>query len=722
MRALRLGLGSLATLVLVAGLSLASPAIALGSDGFIEQATTTYVVNAEKQRLDVTIDLTFKNTTRPTATTIYYYDGDYLWLEKDAKNIKASSPGETIRISKVKTSGQYAQYRFRWAPVLYYGKTRKLQITYQIPSGAPRSTSWFRISPAYLDFCVIGTGLDGGETRVKVPVSYAMTVDAQENGRLNYTIDGDTRTYSTGTHDDAYKFWGCLTGERAGEFESTKITAPSGREIDIQAWPDDPGWATDVSTQIDAVLADLEDLIGQALPGDGPISVREVGAGTLGQYAGFFDPATGVARIGEDLEAKGLITHELSHAWFNDDLFQSRWLSEGYAEWSRTSIDTDACPSPTYPGRGLPNIENWQFAGPRATDEELAIIDYQYAAACALVRQVAARIGEDGMRIVLETLVNHRLAYRDGGSVLSATFAAASWQVWLDAVDELGLADENAPGDAATIADLLVPYGITNASATTLRTRAEARNAYHSLQALFGDWLVPPVILQSMAGWHFAVAMGAMTTATEVFNASAAIADVLPGANGDTGEVRTMLQGATSQAALDAALVAALDRLAAAREVADAWSALGAPRDFVMQAGMLGTDLQPTLDAAVRAIQDGDVTAARSGAQAIQAALLDAPGQGQLRLLLGIGIPLLLLALVVFLLFRRRRRRTSLAAAASVANLAALDAALAPPPALDASDPSIDAAPVAIDAPPPEVTSMPPDPAPPPPLEDRPPS
>lgn len=661
MRALRITLGSLASLVLIAGMSLATPALVLGSDGYTEKATTTYVVNSEQQRIDVTIDLTFKNTKKPTSTAFYYFNGDYIFLEKDARNVRATSSGASVSVSKVKTSGQYTEYRVRWSPILLYNKTRKVHITYQIPTGAPRSGSWFRISPAYLDFCVIGTGLDGGSTTIKVPTSYTMSIDSQENGQLGQRIDGDTRVYTTGTLSNAFKFWACLTGEQASEFASTKVTAPSGREIDIQAWPDDPGWATDISGQIDQVLAELEKLTGQGLPGDGPIAVREVGQGTLGQYAGFFDPATSVARIGEDLEAKGLITHELSHAWFNGELFQSHWLSEGYAEWARTSIDTDTCPTPTFPGTGTPNIERWQFAGPRATKDELAIITYQYDAACALIRQVAAKIGEEGMRTVLAALIDHDLAYRDGATVLKGPSTAASWQTWLDTVDELALQANEPSADVQTIADLLAPYGITAGSTSTLKTRAEARIAYHSLDALFGDWVVPPVVLRSMAGWHFDAATAAMATATNVFDASAQIADVLPGANGDTGKARTLLEAATKQADLDAALAAADDRLAAAGEVAAARTAFAAPRDLVMQVGMLGTELRPTIDAAVQAIQDDDLAAARTGAQAVQAALADAPQQGQLRLAIAIGVPLFLLLVLAFWLFRRRRRRAALA-------------------------------------------------------------
>lgn len=700
MRALRIGFGSLATLVLGAGLSLATPAVALGAAGFTERATTTYVVNAEQQRLDVTIDLTFRNTKRSTATTVYYYNSDYLWLEKDATNIRATSPGATMTISRVKTEGQYSEYRFRWEPVLFYGKSRTVHITYQVPGGAPRSTSWFRISPAYLDFCVIGTGLDGGETLIKVPLSYSMSIDSQENGRLGSRIEGDTRVYTTGTNADAFKFWACLTGERADRFASTRLTAPSGREIDIQAWPDDPSWTTDISTQLDGVLQGLEDLTGRGLPGDGPIAVREVGAGTLGQYAGFFDPTTGIARIGEDLDAKGLIVHELSHAWFNGSLFQASWLSEGHAEWARTSIDGDTCPAPPgFPGTGAPNLEAWRFAGPRATEDELRVVDWQYAAACALITQVAARIGEDGMRTVLEALARRDLAYRSGQSILRGPNAAANWQSWLDTIDEIGLAAENTATSVATIADLLEPYGITAGDRAALQQRADARRQFHALEATFGEWTVPEVVLRAMAGWHFTAAVSAMDTATDVWDAAARVGVVLPGVDGLTGNARTMLEAATTQADLEAALAAATDRLAAAETVASASAAMTAPRDFVMQVGVLGTDLQPLLDAAIQAVRVEDLAAARSGSEAIQAALADAPKQGQVRLLLGIGIPVLLLLALAFVLFRRRRRRAGLAPATvsgtEEPSLATLDAALAPPASPVEGEPPSNAGPPA---------------------------
>jgi hypothetical protein len=496
---------------------------------------------------------------------------------------------------------------------------------------------------------VVGTGLDGGETLIEVPLGYTMSVDQQENGQLGSRIDGDTRIYTTNHLDNAATFAACLSGEQPDAYVPTSLKAPSGREITIEAWPDDPTWATEIGAQLDGVLSELEALVGAAIPGNGPIAIREVGAGSLGTYAGFFDPETGVARIGEDLQAKGLITHELSHAWFNGRLFQSTWLSEGYAEWARLEVDDGTCRTPgAYPGTGQPNIGQWQFAGPRATDQQVDVVHYQYAAACTVVAQVSAKIGAAGMRAALAALLDRQLAYRSGATVLQGPPVAATWQTWLDAIEELG----GAPDDPA-IEQSLVEYGI--ADAASLAKRRDARTAYHALVAALGDWTVPPLILRALANWEFDKAGPAIETAGKVRAAAIELSSVLPAVDGSAGMPRTRFEAATSQADLDAALAAVRDRLEVARLVAGASTALANSGDLVVQVGLLGTDLRPRLDAAVQAVRDDDIPAATSGAEAIQAALADAPIQGRLRLVVGLGLPVLLL--LAFLVLRRRRRR-----------------------------------------------------------------
>ena len=57
----------------------------------------------------------------------------------------------------------------------------------------------------------------------------------------------------------------------------------------------------------------------------------EVAASEIEGYAGFFDSAHDRITISEDLDDL-VIVHEASHAWFDGNLFQERWIGEGLAD------------------------------------------------------------------------------------------------------------------------------------------------------------------------------------------------------------------------------------------------------------------------------------------------------------------------------------------------------------------------------------------------------
>ena len=48
-------------------------------------------------------------------------------------------------------------------------------------------------------------------------------------------------------------------------------------------------------------------------------------------YAGWFEPVNDVIEIGDELD-QIVILHELTHRWFNDQMFSTRWINEGLAE------------------------------------------------------------------------------------------------------------------------------------------------------------------------------------------------------------------------------------------------------------------------------------------------------------------------------------------------------------------------------------------------------
>src|SRR6185369_3503328 len=104
----------------------------------------------------------------------YFFDAEYIWIEHQATSVKATADSGSTSITRVKRQQYYDEYKIHFSKSVFYGSTRKLHVTYQIPTGAPRSASPIRVGKAYADFCVVTTGLDGASTTVKVPDDFAM--------------------------------------------------------------------------------------------------------------------------------------------------------------------------------------------------------------------------------------------------------------------------------------------------------------------------------------------------------------------------------------------------------------------------------------------------------------------------------------------------------------------------------------------------------------------
>ncbi|HEY2916474.1 MAG TPA: hypothetical protein VGI98_04585 [Candidatus Limnocylindrales bacterium] len=649
----------------LATVGLAAPQPALAAKGYHETASTTYTLDPAHDRIDVELDIAFKNTSPGTATGYYYFIDVYAWLEREATNVGVTTDHGSARASVDKRDGAYTRWDLSMAVVILYGNTRHIRVTYQIPTGTPRSSSPFRVNPAYASFCVIAMGDDGGSARVVAPTGYTFDVQG-DGGTLTETTSGDRQIWSTGNLADPYAFWSCLDGPNPSAYTPDKVTSPAGREVDLEAWPDDPAWLADARTEVTSDLTKLETLVGRPLAGSGPLVVREVAGAELGAYAGFFDPQSGIAIVGEDFASDGTVAHELSHSWFNDDLFVSRWTSEGMAEWARINVVPDTCPAPgAYPGKGTADLADWQFAGPRATKTELAEVDYEYRAACYVVSTLAARIGPDGMRAALAAMLDRKLAYRSGSLVLDGRSGALTWREWLDDIDELGMVPAGVT-DLDFAQQLLHDYGIDEIGAP-LDKRSAARATYHALATSIGDWTLPEAVLRPMAEWRFDDATAAMAdvgaTADLVKQADATLA----GIDAAHGPAATMLQAAKTTADLAAAQAKAQAQLDAAKAVAGAQAALAAPRGALTQVGLLGVDPGAGLPAAIDAAKAGDKDAAIAAAAGITATLVGAEQAGEQRVGFGVGLVVVLLLLGFVAIRRARHRRARLAPATAQA-------------------------------------------------------
>jgi len=657
---------------------------AADDDHIDRTATSTYEAVPGKGYVNVTVTMHIRNwvpsVRTPYSCTDYYYDywlglvpiektcyrtTDYyvnstaLLVEKEAKKLRVLAGGRTLSVKKIDSSANYRAYKVAF-PKIFYGGSRTIKAVYRIPGGKPRSATDVRINPAYLHFWAISQPYaDVASVKIRVPKTYETSTTG---GDVTASVVGAARVLSSGSVDPSTYFVG-VTGNDPNGFAEQVITTPDGRGITVQGWPGDNDWMTSVAGETSSSIAKIEELIGQPIPGTGPIAVREVASNELGDaYVGVFDSDEQVANISEDFQQRGLVTHELSHAWFNSDLFKSTWMSEGYAQWMEraTGVNPVACAAPaSFPGTGKANLGDWQYASPRATDDEFAMVQYEYDASCAIVSQIADKIGNARMRDVLTVLSNSERAY--AGIPGATSGQLVDWAAWLDAVDERGMLPAGLE-DTHTVADILVKYGI--ATKDDLLGREKARSDFDRLRAQSNGWAVPPVIPRSMFDWSFDAAEAEMSEVAATRSIAGEVQSVLPEIEADSSIVRPDVEQATSLADLKSAHARVTSQLEAARAVVAAADAADQATEPLQQLGLLGTDLPGMQAAAVAAVAAGNMDAARDQAAAIAGLAAGAGSVGTSRLAIGISVAvamILLLGIVLFLIRRSRRNRRSAA-------------------------------------------------------------
>lgn len=665
--------------LVAAGLALAlPPPAALAADGVVETGATTYELVPEKGVLKVTINLRVRNEIPsgsewypcpewvydpwlgyyPVPSTCrrpihYYINETYVWLERSARNIRITADRGAVSRRVEQRGETIVVYRISFQS-LFRGQTRSIRITYEVPGGKPRSGTDTRIGRAYANFCVAANGLDGGTVRVVVPDAFEMEVWPEA---MEATRSGGRVVYESGSIADTTEFFRCLEGTNEAGFARTVATSPAGRTVIIEGWPEDPEWREAMGTEVPVTVAGLEALIGRPLPGDGPITIRQVSHSAIGRdYAGTFDVDTGVARISETYATPGVVAHELAHAWFNTETFAATWMSEGLASWAERVSPTAGppCTAPgPYPGHGSIDLDEWIILGPRATEAQRALVAYLYDASCWIATDLANRMGEERMGEVIRALLDRRGVYGDDAGGMQSGSGPVDWQGFLDAVDEIGLVPAGV-ADLEYAQDLLLYYGV--AEPAELRGRAEARAAYHELAADLGAWAMPEAVRVPLEVWDFGEARTLIATAREVLELVRQADASLAGIGAATGPARSAFEEARDAGDLAQAREIAADQSAAALDVADALEALSEPRDPIEEIGMWGVDLEPVVGRAVTAVRAADATAAAAAADEIRDQLARATEVGTQRVGLAVGGVLVAL-LVAGAAVRVRRRR-----------------------------------------------------------------
>ena len=403
----------LAPVVLAGLMALATPQVVLANNGMTETGTTTYEVVPSKAEIKVTVQMSIYNGSpsqaEPGGVTYYYWNLTKIGVEKQAGTVAVTSNAGAVYQAE-KSSDRYYRYLELTYPNVYYGQTRVVTATYTIPA-APHAAGGFRAGKAYASLCAMGNGLDVGTVSVVIPNGFTFHNDAGGNMSPGHASAGK-QTYTSGSLTTPYKFWTCIDAEQEASLMHTPVTAGSG-VFDIQAWPEDPAWSAGVGADITTDVPALEALTGLEMPG-GPVAILEAGDQQLGEYGGLYNSATSTAQIPETAQ-KDTVAHELSHIWFNHNLFADKWMSEGLAGFSEQAAgkgNSTPCPEPgAYPGTGSPNLKLWQLLNNKSTTQDDQVSAYQYGASCYIFTALAADMGPANLKLVLKAAYADQMAY-----------------------------------------------------------------------------------------------------------------------------------------------------------------------------------------------------------------------------------------------------------------------------------------------------------------------
>ncbi len=650
----------------------ASPAFA--EEGLRYEAGSTYTVDPGAGVVRVVVEATLTNeqpnSSNGNVITQYYFPRFAVPMLSGAANVVATRDGRSQSVSFEPTDTDRFKIAFiDLSPDLYYGDAAHVVVTYDLPSEPPRSEATTRVNPAFATFWAWPVA-DPNLTSVRILIPKRFDVE-YVGSDLRRSAAGDMISYESGAIADPAT-WGVIVSARDDGRLATRDADTADHDIEIRAWPDDPRWTEFVATQIEDGLPILEDLIDQPWPTDDELQITETVNPYLYGYAGWYSSSDNTIEVGDLLDAE-VILHEISHIWFNDDLFIDRWVNEGFAQtYSNLAVDETGGDGRQPEAikknvNGAQALNSWSNPTFRDDEQSAAEEEFGYNASWYVIEAITDEIGVDKMRDVIDAAATRRIAYlgdpkpeRAGGTV--------SWKRLLDLVENVGGSDE--------AAELWVDHVVVRSSRSDLQDRSRARKVYDQLAEAGGDWTVPFAIRQKMTLWQFSEARDSMATARHIVELRDEITETLNGTGIElpadfesSYEEKRDLEALETRA--EASLVAAGQLAAATREAEDGHGIFGT-------IGLWGNDYEDELARAATQFEEGDHAQAGRGARAVMDTIGAAAGVGQQRVLVAVGslVALLLLVWLIRFLVRRRRRRRVAARTAAELEASAREAAV----------------------------------------------
>jgi hypothetical protein len=637
-------------------------------DGLRAEASTRFVVDPGARAIHATTTVTLTNNvpdqTRDGIIEQYYFFQYAIPVLSEATGARAETDDGTPLTVNVVASDDAAQQwvdlaEIQLSPQLHYNQTQTIELSYDVPYQPARSPGLSRANDALVMFPAFSPG-DPGITSIEVQLPPSFSVEVVGDALERQERDGQT-VLTASAIENPDLFTAIVVATDDAELLTEHIEV-AGRDVQVRAWPGDEQWADFVGEQLGDIMPTLDALVGQPWPTERGLEVIETASPYAHGYAGWYDQVDHSISLGDELDAL-VIAHELTHVWFNADLFDARWINEAFAEeYAQTTMQQLGRDAPTHTapdrnGAGAVALNDWHPPSLLEPQDD-AVESYGYAASAYVMDQIATEIGVAELRDVIGAVADDRIPYV-GDPEAEEVPGVAGWQRLLDQLENVG--------GSLRASELFGQYVVADAGQRdALAARAEARLLYAGLDERGGGWTPPLEVRLAMTDWEFGAAAEAVIEANGVLDVRDDIDEVLDGLDVGDLALEDAYESARDLGEVNAAAAGTL-------EAAEAYKATDARMEagpgLVGTIGLIGAGTDDRLDDAADELAGGDPEASLDASAAVDADLDDATRNGLIRLA-GFFV---LLALVGVVLERRlgrqRRRRT---AEAEIAQLEAL--------------------------------------------------
>ncbi len=669
-------------LVVVAPPARAAVGAVARADGLVLASETTFTIVDDLDAVVVTDVYTLTNVTpdqrEGNSIRYFFFTGFTTLIPKSAGELTVTSRGGDLSYELDRPlDGDIALQLIDidFPSNLRYQNTRTVEISYQLPSGVPRSDSAFRANAAFFAFPLYTFGDPGKSTvRVSVPRSMDWTVSWP---LVEVESDNPREVvYEITEIENPDEFWGFVTAWDDDEM-ARSVFDVDGHVVEVAAWPDDEEWLTSVTETVTKALPALEARLGLEWPVTDVLTIEEsIVPAALG-YAGWYDTEDDAITLSEALDSHTTV-HELAHAWLNDELFAERWIREGLAEeFAAIVLDdigdpTDLTPEdPATVAQRLRDIRLTSWGEGRLFGNDQSAEDgerYGYATSWWFFRQITEDPQADGVAVLTDVVTaaaNDEISYVGEGEPETIDADVEGWRRLLDLLVERGSTVEV----EALMADLVV-QGLYD---DQLADRRTARTGYANLMEGAAGWAAPIGLRLAMNDWEFDDADALTTAAQRVLDARAERASSAERVGLDlTDAAEEAYQDAETVADLEA-IVDELDSETAALDaIADSRAALDAEPGFFGKVGRWGETPETLYDDATTSFASGDIAGAQATAESVAGRLAEIEDNGRSRVYKTVaGVVGFLILLLVLVWFLRRRRRAKRAAGSDATALTA---------------------------------------------------